>query len=57
MFYLHKIHRFIIIFNREEENEPLNSPNGSIKKNSTVEFDGRVVHSRSGDVIGKNSAV
>lgn len=40
-----------------EEKEPLHTPPGSIKKNSSVEFDGRVVHSRSGDIIGKNSAV
>ncbi|XP_055380619.1 fasciclin-2 [Condylostylus longicornis] len=40
-----------------DEKQPLNTPTGSIKKNSSVEFDGRFVHSRSGDIIGKNSAV
>lgn len=46
---------FIIFFHREEK-EPLNTPCGSMK-NSSVEFDGRVVHSRSGEIIGKNSSV
>ncbi|KAG4069565.1 hypothetical protein HA402_006931 [Bradysia odoriphaga] len=39
-----------------EEKEPLNTPCGSMK-NSIVEYDGRVVHSRSGEIIGKNSSV
>ncbi|XP_049531645.1 fasciclin-2 isoform X2 [Anopheles darlingi] len=46
---------------REDEKQPLNTqpPNGGspVKVNSSVEFDGRVVHSRSGDIIGKNSSV
>ncbi|XP_035780060.1 fasciclin-2-like isoform X3 [Anopheles albimanus] len=45
----------------EDEKQPLNTqpPNGGspMKVNSSVEFDGRVVHSRSGDIIGKNSSV
>ncbi|XP_030382113.1 fasciclin-2 isoform X2 [Scaptodrosophila lebanonensis] len=40
-----------------DEKEPLRTPTGSIKQNSTIEFDGRFVHSRSGEIIGKNSAV
>ncbi|KAH8420233.1 hypothetical protein KR009_007698 [Drosophila setifemur] len=40
-----------------DEKEPLHTPTGSIKQNSTIEFDGRFVHSRSGEIIGKNSAV
>lgn len=62
--------RFFLIIHRDE-NEPLNiggngnGPNnhsngGSsiiTKQNSLIEFDGRMVHSRSGDIIGKNSAV
>lgn len=31
--------------------------NGNFKQSSSVEFDGRVTHSRSGEIIGKNSAV
>uniref|UniRef100_A0A2M4AFG3 Putative neural cell adhesion molecule n=2 Tax=Anopheles triannulatus TaxID=58253 RepID=A0A2M4AFG3_9DIPT len=46
---------------REDEKQPLNTqpPNGGspVKVNSSVEYDGRVVHSRSGDIIGKNSSV
>jgi len=42
---------------RRDEKEPLRTPTGSIKQNSTIEFDGRFVHSRSGEIIGKNSAV
>uniref|UniRef100_A0A1A9X4L3 Uncharacterized protein n=1 Tax=Glossina brevipalpis TaxID=37001 RepID=A0A1A9X4L3_9MUSC len=40
-----------------DEKQPLQTPTGSIKQNSTVEFDGKFVHSRSGEIIGKNSAV
>ncbi|TDG42504.1 hypothetical protein AWZ03_011073 [Drosophila navojoa] len=40
-----------------DEKEPLRTPTGSLKQNSTIEFDGRFVHSRSGEIIGKNSAV
>lgn len=54
------------IYNRnrdDEENQPLNNKhlNNStpalIKNNSSVEYNGRTVQSRSGDLIGKNSAV
>ncbi|XP_037807700.1 fasciclin-2 isoform X2 [Lucilia sericata] len=40
-----------------DEKQPLQTPTGSMKQNSTVEFDGKFVHSRSGEIIGKNSAV
>ncbi|XP_055913981.1 fasciclin-2 isoform X2 [Eupeodes corollae] len=40
-----------------DEKQPLHSPPGSIKKDSSLEFDGKFVHSRSGEIIGKNSAV
>ncbi|XP_061402949.1 fasciclin-2 isoform X3 [Musca vetustissima] len=40
-----------------DEKQPLQTPTESIKQNSTVEFDGKFVHSRSGEIIGKNSAV
>lgn len=45
-------------FNRDER-DPLNSPmdTDSMKKPLSVEYDGRSVHSRSGDLIGKNSSV
>ncbi|XP_058062459.1 fasciclin-2 isoform X2 [Anopheles bellator] len=45
---------------REDEKQPLNTQPttaSAMKVNSSVEFDGRVVHSRSGDIIGKNSSV
>ncbi|XP_058062458.1 fasciclin-2 isoform X1 [Anopheles bellator] len=44
----------------EDEKQPLNTQPttaSAMKVNSSVEFDGRVVHSRSGDIIGKNSSV
>ncbi|XP_049301474.1 fasciclin-2 isoform X2 [Anopheles funestus] len=45
----------------EDEKQPLNTQPAAaaspLKVNSSVEFDGRVVHSRSGEIIGKNSAV
>uniref|UniRef100_A0A182UKM4 Uncharacterized protein n=1 Tax=Anopheles melas TaxID=34690 RepID=A0A182UKM4_9DIPT len=44
----------------EDEKQPLNTPQPAaspLKVNSSVEYDGRVVHSRSGEIIGKNSAV
>ncbi|XP_055603627.1 fasciclin-2 isoform X3 [Uranotaenia lowii] len=48
----------------EDEKQPLNSGTGSnsvvasdIKVNSSVEFDGRGVQIRSGEIIGKNSSV
>uniref|UniRef100_A0A336MUJ8 CSON006072 protein n=1 Tax=Culicoides sonorensis TaxID=179676 RepID=A0A336MUJ8_CULSO len=43
---------------REDEKQPLsNSPTNSIKKQpTTVEYDGNMVHSRSGEILGKNSA-
>lgn len=60
-------YRFIILFNnhdhqtncREDEKQPLStSPTNSIKKQpSSVDYDGHVVHSRSGEILGKNSAV
>lgn len=42
-----------------DEREPLNSPMDDelMKKPLSVEYDGRSVHARSGDLIGKNSAV
>uniref|UniRef100_A0A1Q3FFI0 Putative neural cell adhesion molecule 2 n=1 Tax=Culex tarsalis TaxID=7177 RepID=A0A1Q3FFI0_CULTA len=43
---------------REDEKQPLNNgPEGSVLKSSSVEFDGRGVQIRSGEIIGKNSAV
>ncbi|KAL1375959.1 hypothetical protein pipiens_000073, partial [Culex pipiens pipiens] len=43
---------------REDEKQPLNNgPEGDILKSSSVEFDGRGVQIRSGEIIGKNSAV
>ncbi|XP_054731043.1 fasciclin-2 isoform X1 [Anastrepha obliqua] len=40
-----------------DEKQPLQTPTGSVKQNSTIEFDGQFVHSRSGEILGKNSAV
>lgn len=58
-FFIFSLHN--ILFRRDDdEMEPLNSPmNGGepIKRDFSAEFDGRVVHSRNGDIIGKNSAV
>lgn len=43
---------------REDEKQPLNTdPDGNVLKSSSVEFDGRGVQIRSGEIIGKNSAV
>lgn len=43
---------------REDEKQPLNTgPDGNVPKSSSVEFDGRGVQIRSGEIIGKNSAV
>ncbi|XP_038120325.1 fasciclin-2 isoform X7 [Culex quinquefasciatus] len=43
---------------REDEKQPLNNgPDGDVLKSSSVEFDGRGVQIRSGEIIGKNSAV
>lgn len=50
------------MFNRDEK-EPLKDCNdraiidGSMMRNTSVEFDGRRVHAKTGDIIGKNSAV
>ncbi|XP_038120324.1 fasciclin-2 isoform X6 [Culex quinquefasciatus] len=42
----------------EDEKQPLNNgPDGDVLKSSSVEFDGRGVQIRSGEIIGKNSAV
>lgn len=48
-----------ISFPGRDEREPLNSPMDidSMKKPLSVEYDGRSVHARSGDLIGKNSSV
>lgn len=60
---------FVVFFKRDTETAPLHHQNGHhmlpaqqqhmdpYRNPSTVDFDGRVVHSRSGDIIGKNSAV
>lgn len=43
---------------RDDEKQPLNTlPDVGGKMNSSVEFDGRGVQIRSGEIIGKNSAV
>lgn len=45
-------------FVHRDEHEPLNTMDcDSMKKPLSVEYDGRTVHSRSGDFLGKNSAV
>lgn len=47
---------FILL--HRDEHEPLNTMDcDSMKKPLSVEYDGRNVHSRSGDFVGKNSAV
>lgn len=46
---------FFFFFFRDER-DPLNDDD-SIKKTLSVEYDGRTVHSRSGDFVGRNSAV
>lgn len=40
-----------------DEHEPLNGDCDLMKKPLSAEYDGRTVHSRSGDFLGKNSAV
>lgn len=67
------IARFVLFFKRDETaplHHPQNGHHNMLpaqqqpmmmdpynRQPSTVDFDGRVVHSRSGDIIGKNSAV
>lgn len=49
---------FLYKFKHRDEHEPLNAMDcDSMKKPLSVEYDGRTVHSRSGDFVGKNSAV
>lgn len=57
VFFLHQYGKKLT---RDDELEPLNTPingHGPAKRDFSAEFDGRMVHSRSGDIIGKNSAV
>ncbi|XP_059622214.1 fasciclin-2 isoform X3 [Phlebotomus argentipes] len=57
-----KFSSFFIIFNRDDdqENQPLNNvaANGGVKFiPSSVDYDGTMTYSRSGELIGRNSAV
>lgn len=47
-------HSSIIPNTFREEKEPLNQP---VSKSVSVEFDGRQVYTKSGEIIGKHSAV
>lgn len=46
------------IYVNRDEKEPLkDTGDDAMKRNSSVEFDGRRVYATSGPIIGKNSAV
>lgn len=48
----------VTYFSIRDEKEPLkDTGDDALKRNSSVEFDGRRVYATSGTIIGKNSAV
>lgn len=49
--------KIVFVIHRDEKEPLKETGEDAIKRNSSVEFDGRRVYATSGTIIGKNSAV